>query len=221
MFEQAAVGKLPAEIARVANEQGWRTKITTGRHTGKSHGGGLWTARQVLATLRNPAYVGSFREKSGVRAGHHEPIVSGEIFGSVADQLQSRRTRAPGKRYNIDWPFKSRIQCAICERPMTPHLIRYKNRLYRYYRCRSTAGGRRPCGHQVCAQDIERAVQQQFWINWRVTLESNQLRDYVQSGIYDWRDGSIRASLIRPEPASNAAKNEPPPPITARKRQTR
>ncbi|MCC6392599.1 MAG: recombinase family protein [Bryobacterales bacterium] len=218
MFEEAAAGKLPAEIAQAANERGWRTKITAGRRNGKLHGGGLWTARQILATLRNPVYIGSFREKNGVRGGHHEPIVSGEIFASVADQLQSRRTRAPGKRYNIDWPFKGRIQCAMCERPMTPHLIRYKNWLYRYYRCRSTEGGRKPCSRQVCAQDIETAVQQQFWINWRVKLESNQLRDHVESIIYDWRDDSIRAFLIRPEPAPEAAKIEPPPQVTARRR---
>ena len=96
MFEQGSTGRCPAEIAKAANERGWRTKITVGRRNGKRNGGGLWTARQVLATLRNPVYVGSFREKNGTRAGHHDPIVSTLVFATVAEQLQSRRTRAPG-----------------------------------------------------------------------------------------------------------------------------
>ena len=87
-------------------------------------GGNIWTARQVLAILRNAVYVGMFKDKGGVRIGHHEAIVTKETFDAVAAILLSRRTRTPGKRYEIDWPRKERIVCGICERGMTPHTIR-------------------------------------------------------------------------------------------------
>ena len=64
MFEQAAAGQTPAEIADGANANGWRTKKTTARRTGRTRGGNLWTARQVITTLRNPVYLGLFREKA-------------------------------------------------------------------------------------------------------------------------------------------------------------
>jgi len=54
MFEQAAAGQTPAEIADGANASGWRTKKTTARGTARTRRGNLWTARQVIATLRNP-----------------------------------------------------------------------------------------------------------------------------------------------------------------------
>ena len=109
MFDQAAAGKTPAEIADAANANGWRTKQHTARRTGTRHGGNLWTARQVIATLRNPVYLGLFRDKDDFRIGHHEPIVTHEMFASVAAHLEARRTRTPGKRYQIDWPLKGRI----------------------------------------------------------------------------------------------------------------
>jgi len=46
---------MTAEIADAANAKGWRTKQTTARRTAERRGGNLWTARQVLAMLRNPA----------------------------------------------------------------------------------------------------------------------------------------------------------------------
>jgi hypothetical protein len=95
----------------------------------------------VIATLRNPVYLGLFRDKGDFRIGHHEAIVTHELFVAVSAQLEAHRTRRPGTRYQIDWPFKGRITCAVCGTPMSPHTIRYRNFIYRYYRCCWTAGG--------------------------------------------------------------------------------
>lgn len=195
MFERAAAGEAPASIATAANENGWRTKLRTGRHGGHHIGGNIWTARQVVATLRNPVYIGQFREKQGMRLGKHDPIVTNDVFAAVAAQLEARRTRTPGKRYKIDWPLKGHITCAICDRPMSPHTIRYRNVLYRYYRCRSTAGGRAPCGHQVSAQAIETSVE----VNVSEQLgQESQIWDSIEHVIYDHRDGGIRVRVIPP-----------------------
>lgn len=83
-------------------------------------GGNLWTARQVIATLWNWVYLGLFCEKHDLRIGHHDPIVTHDLFAAAAAQLEARRTREPGKQFTIDWPLKGRIVCAVCERPMSP-----------------------------------------------------------------------------------------------------
>jgi hypothetical protein len=208
MFEAAASGQLPAAIADAANGRGWRTKMTVGRRTANQRGGNLWTARQVVATLSNPVYVGSFKDGAEVRIGHHEPIVGRDVFAAAVAQLQSRRTRTPGRRYEIIWPLKGRIRCAACSRPMSPHTIRHRNWVYRYYRCRSTAGGRPPCGRQVSAYAIEIAVQQNLLLSGGVQLEVNQIRDHVDSVVYDYRDESIRMKLIVPEAPMAEASSE-------------
>lgn len=47
MFGAASEGKLPLVIPKEANARGWLTKA-----------GGLWIARRVIATLRNPVHLG-------------------------------------------------------------------------------------------------------------------------------------------------------------------
>jgi hypothetical protein len=91
MFEKAAE-RTPAEIADAANAKGWRTKRMTNRRTATQRGGNLWTARQVIDTLRNPVYLGLLRDKDDLRIGHHEAIVTHELFAAAAAQLDARRT---------------------------------------------------------------------------------------------------------------------------------
>ena len=219
MFDQAAAAKTPAEIADAANVKGWRTKATIARRMAKHHGGNLWTARQVIATLRNPVYLGLFRDKGDFRIGHHEAIVTHELFAAVSAQLAARRTRTLGRRYQIDWPLKGRITCAACGTPMSPHTIRYRNFIYRYYRCRSTAGGRRPCGHQISAPTIEGVVMQNLMMVLDLRLDVDQIREHVASVVYDHRDQSVRATFIRPpEPQDDPDSKEVEVPLGKRKR---
>lgn len=146
MFAEAAAGNKPSQIAEEANSRGYHTKVTNGRR------GGPWTARQIVATLRNPVHVGMLRDGDGIRPSSHDPIISYELFEAVAKALDDRRTRrVRGSRYGAMWPLKGRIDCGSCGRPLTPHSTRRGNTVYRYYRCRATAGGRPPCGYQVAA----------------------------------------------------------------------
>ena len=54
MFLKPPVARSRRTSAEAANSQGYRTKSAAG--------GGPWTARQVLATLRNPVYIGMLRD---------------------------------------------------------------------------------------------------------------------------------------------------------------
>lgn len=64
MFAEAAAGRKPADIAVAANGLGYRTKVSIALRTGNKRGGNLWTARQVVATLRNPVHIGMLRRTS-------------------------------------------------------------------------------------------------------------------------------------------------------------
>ena len=185
MFGAVAEGKLPLAIAQQANGRGWLTKA-----------GGLWTARQVIATLRNPVYVGLFRDTGSVRSGNHEPIVEKELFDAAAERLESRRTRQPGKRLVIEWPRKGLLRCAASERGMSPHTVRKGPRISRYYRCRSTASGQPPCGNQVATYAIETAIQRKLSKKTGADVGLNEIGNHVESITYDGRTGMVSASLI-------------------------
>lgn len=204
MFSQAAVGQVPADIAEEANDKGSKTKVKTeGRYISK-FGGNPWTARQVLATLRNPVYTGGFRSGTGTRPGCHEPLVTRELFDAVGLQLDSRRTRASDSiSYGDIWPLKGLILCAVCDRPMTPHTVRHGHITYCYYRCRSTAGGRKPCRGQVSAGQIEAAVCRQLLlpkpVDGRDRIDLREIPEFVEKLSYDHRTKNINV-LLKPQP---------------------
>ena len=190
MFAEAAAGKKPSQIAEDANGRGYRTKATSGRC------GGPWTVRQIVATLRNPAHAGMLRDGDVVRLGSHDPIISYELFEAVAKSLDARRTRRErGSRYGAMWPLKGRIDCGACGRPLTPHSTRRGNRVYRYYRCRATAGGRPPCGYQVAAGTIEAAVADQLPRKYRDELDSHRIREQVERVVYKDDSGTVTIRL--------------------------
>jgi len=69
---------------------------------------------------------------------------------------------------------------------------------------------------------IEAALREYLAIRWGVVLDWNQLRDHVESVLYDHRDQNVRARVIPPSPPpepdhdNNLAKVEVP--IETRKR---
>lgn len=69
IFQLAADGALPTDIAKTINESEWVTKRYVTKRTGNVRGGNKWTPRQVLGLLSNPVYIGLFRDGDGVRRG--------------------------------------------------------------------------------------------------------------------------------------------------------
>lgn len=160
IFQLAADGMLPSDIAKTINDSGWVTKCYKVWRTGKMHGGNQWTPRQVLDLLFNPVYIGSFSDGAGVRPGKHQAIVCRELWEFSHQQVESRRTskRKRSKRPPF-WPLRGKIVCPCCGRKMSTHSSYNGNVTYRHYRCRSHAGGRPPCkGSALPAFQIEKAV---------------------------------------------------------------
>jgi DNA invertase Pin-like site-specific DNA recombinase len=170
MFAEAASGKRPAEIATNANARRFRTKAN-----------GPWSARQVVATLRNPVYVGRFKDGKSVRPACHEPIIDMSLFEAVGRALDSRWTARPKRTIcGAVWLLKGKIYCRRCGRLLTSHSCRHGVIVYRYYRCRATSGGRPPRGYQVPAGRLEAEVHLHFPWPVRRDMRSGQFRDAVE-----------------------------------------
>jgi site-specific DNA recombinase len=168
MFKRAAAGQTPSQIAGRVNHLGWRTKAWTSRRSGEHRGGGKWTARLVTRLLRSPVYLGRFAAPNGDRAGSHDAIVPQELFDAAQAQLAGRRTSSSTSRAAVRFPLRGKILCPRCGRPLSTYTLtkplgaRAKKTL-RYYRCRSTAGGRRPCrGVSYPAWELEQFVREQL-----------------------------------------------------------
>lgn len=161
MFERAAKGETPRQIAAHANRRGWRTKSVRSRATGKETGGQRWTARQILSLRSNPTYLGLIHDRKTTRKGIHQPLVTPELFQQAAQQVSERRTQVKPRRREpaFPWPLGGLLFCGQCGRLMSPSISGYKNLQYRYSRCRSQAGGRKPChGVSIPAEEIEQFV---------------------------------------------------------------
>jgi len=194
IFRRAARGELPSRIAEEVNRLGWPTKIYHSRRSGKTTGGGRWTARQVVATLRNPVHVGRFADGDTTRPGCHEGIVDSETFDAVQQALDARRTARRRPIARRDLPFRRKIVCPRCGRFLSPYQVDKKDRkgngrIYRYYRCRSTAGGRPPCkGVQFGAWEVEEFVRQIMADpdTWHTLLGPDATDGQIQAALDAW-----------------------------------
>jgi len=165
IFRRAARGQSPVEIARALDQMGWRTKARLAKRSGEIVGGGRWTARQVIETLRNPVYVGMFADAGSTRPGCHRAIVDEALFDAAQHELDARRTSDTTIRVGMPFPLRGKVICPGCRRPLCTYVVTHRRGPtivnYRYYRCRSTASGRPPCrGIQVPAGEIEAAVRE-------------------------------------------------------------
>ncbi|MFN8730872.1 MAG: recombinase family protein [Planctomyces sp.] len=164
IFEMAASGVRPSEIARRINKKRWTTKKRLSTRSGRLIGGGAWTARQIVDVLRNPVCLGVFADKGKLRSGVHAPIIGLDMFVRAKSHLDARTRTPPGKRSSNRFPLRGKVICPGCARPMSSYMVTRKlgprsGRVYNYYRCRATSGGRPPCrGRQVQAFRIEQAV---------------------------------------------------------------
>ena len=151
----------------------------------------------MVATLRNPVHIGMLRDGDGARLGCHEAIIGDAVFARVAEMLDVRRTRSPGAFvYGPIWPLKRKITCGTCGRPLMPNSTRHGNKGYRYYRCRSTAGGRPPCGYQIAAGTIESAVAAVLPRAHRDELDSHRIRTHVESSLNDNETWTLTVWLV-------------------------
>lgn len=210
-FRLAAEGARPSDLANLANLNGWKDQD---ENTGK------WTARRITALLKNPTYAGLIRHGKSTLPGEHEALVSPEVFEAVQRQLAGRRTREPqprsGKRQfdSFGVHLRGLLICGQCDRPMSTSVSQRGPVRYIYYRCRSTAGGRKPCsGVNVGAYELEQFVcdvlsdvddtrsvipmeLRKHWNGLDELEQSTQLRDVIHRVVYSHAAGTISIVLL-------------------------
>ena len=134
------------------------------------------------------------RDGEGIRLGSHDPIISYELFEGVAKALDDRRTqKARASSDGAMWPLRARIYCGACGRPLTSHSTRRGNIVYRYYRCRATAGGRPK--NQVAAGTIEAAVADRLPRKHRGELDSHRIREHVERVVEEDDSGTVTVAI--------------------------
>ena len=81
-----------------------------------------------------------------------------QLWDMARDRVEARRTSTgPRRRNPTYWPLRGKVVCTRCGRTMSTHGSHHRNFIYRYYRCRSHAGGRPPCkGSSISAFELEK-----------------------------------------------------------------
>ena len=98
-----------------------------------------------------------------MRPGCHTAVVNAGLFNAAQQELDARRTTTKADRGEVSFPLRGKLICPGCRRPLCTYVVTHRRGTttinYRYYRCRSTAGGRPPCrGIQFAAGEIEETV---------------------------------------------------------------
>lgn len=106
------------------------------------------------------------------------------MFNAAGNKLEERRT-AKVARYGPMRPLKGKLECESCGPLLSPHSTRKGNKVYRYSRCRATAGGRPACGYQISAGHIENAVADRLPNSSRDDLLRRRIGELVEHAIYD------------------------------------
>lgn len=193
MFELVADGVKTSVVEETALLRNWRTR------SGKP-----WTARQILDTVSNPVYIGHFRAPQGIRPSVHQTIIDEALFQRCGDAIAARRTGSVRRRRShsgINWIVRGLLYCGGCGRLMGSHTVRVRSVISRYYRCRSTAGGRKPCkGVMVNAHAIESAVLAELGVGSRLSSkdQSYAVKELAGKILFDAASGKVRIELIKP-----------------------
>jgi site-specific DNA recombinase len=191
-------GSLTATV-RELERRGWVSKRWTTR-AGRCRGGRPYRKGTLHALLTNVTYRGQVRHRGELYPGRHEPIVTGELFDQVAQQLgrnrvgdQSRRTRCPR-----GW-LQGLLHCHHCGTPMDHGMFAGPKRRWRCYFCPRVNAQSCPAPRLPAAQ-LERAVVEQFDPpSDAVGLWPSELMERVEY------DSSSRELVIRWKPARTDA----------------
>lgn len=176
VFQMAAQGVSPSEIARLLNNQGLSTPAEYRcenhpdlniYHYSKRR---EWTSQIICKMLRNTVYLGqtvhgkttkiSFKSKETrtnkpedwiIVKGTHEPIVSEELFDQVRRRSVARRC-APNRGFeNI---FSGVAKCADCGHNMTTAPTRKKGSTYNLCCGGYKSYGAKECGNHFIDYDV-------------------------------------------------------------------
>lgn len=168
IFQRYANGEKQREIAISLGERGVRTKQ-----------GNMPENRWVEYILRNPCYIGKLRwTTDGIRAvsrkdydndkimvidGHHEPLISIELWDKVQKILDAQKKAYPkyAKRQQpINYMLKGLVRCSACDGPIAMASAVSGKSKVRTMQCCNYSRGRCHTSHSITMPKIEFAFMQ-------------------------------------------------------------
>lgn len=166
VFNRFANGEKQRAIAISLGERGIRTKY-----------GNMPENRWVEYMLRNPAYIGKIRwSLEGARAvskrdyfndnimtvdGHHEPLISMELWDKVQKMLDDQKRKYPKyarREQPIDYMVKGLIRCSACEGTLAMSSAVSGKAKIRTLQCCNYSRGSCHTSHSVLIPKIEAAL---------------------------------------------------------------
>ena len=168
IFQRFADGEGQRAIAISLGERGVRTKK-----------GNMPENRWIEYILRNPCYIGKLRwTVDGIRAvskkdfdnenimeidGHHEPLISMELWEKVQKMLDDQKKAYPkyAKRQQpINYMLKGLVRCSACDGPIAMASARSGKNKNLTMQCCNYGRGRCHTSHSVTMPKIESAFMQ-------------------------------------------------------------
>lgn len=175
IFLYAAGGDTTLQIAGKLNKEAiptpgvYKNQSVNANYELKNQKSNLWNASQVGIIIRNEVYIGTFigRKLSTVRPwetkrneeseyikteGHHEGLVTEELFREAQKTIRVRRKREAYKKEENPSPLKGKVKCGCCGYSMSLKRAVKKQ----YYYCRMGSG----CGSylKIGLEPLEKAV---------------------------------------------------------------
>lgn len=139
------------------NRRGWSRKSWTSRG-GKRTGGGFWNKSNLLAFLRNVAYLGKVEYEGKIYPGEHEAILDEKTWEKAQAILNhNARDRGASTRNKHGALLRGLLKCGCCGYAMTHSYTQKGTRRYRYYLCLTAMkrGWSECTTRSVPAQEIE------------------------------------------------------------------
>lgn len=167
IFQRYADGEKQRTIAIELGDRGVRTKY-----------GKIPENRWIEYILRNPCYIGKIRwSLDGVRAvskrdydnnnimivdGHHEPIISMELWNKVQNMLDAQKKKYPKyarKEQPVDYLLKGLVRCSSCGSTLAINGVSGKERT-RCLQCCNYSKGSCHTSHGITLPKIEAAFKE-------------------------------------------------------------
>lgn len=123
--------------------------------------------------LKNVSYIGIIDFKGKFYEGHHEPIISNELFNKV--QIQFKKDSKPDKMCKHKFAFSGMITCAKCGCAVTAEI---KKGRYIYYHC---TGYKKTCNQKESI--TEEKLIEQFDSAVKAVTISEKHYEYIKQGL--------------------------------------
>ena len=168
IFNMYANGAKHREIAILLGQRGVRTKY-----------GNPPDNRWIYYVLRNPCYIGKIRwSLNGVSAvnkfdfdnenimvvdGHHEPLISMELWEKVQEMLVAQKKAYPKyarKEQPVEWMLKGLVRCSACGSTLVKAAKTSKKSNIQSVQCRRYASGSCHTSHSITIPKLETAFKE-------------------------------------------------------------